>query len=578
MAKLKKTEPDIVKAQNAAALAQEQQRKEQQALDYFNAMDTYYLRQYQDKVTKTLSDEIAADQFKDALTISDQRKDAQLRIFDESERRYRDQLEFNQDAYDTSKRRLGSQYDDFVRGYQDQLYDQDRAFDDELAQASFDKRALDQRKDQLSAQFGEGGLQRRQDQLSLDSARSVLTQRAAARTTDALRQSSLQQAEEQFQAQTVGSEESAIQRQRELIQQTRVQKDLILSNLRKQADLEELRAITNRDSQLSEIAFNRQGQRIESLRTIGKVRASGRKGRSAERSINTSLALSGINVARLTQQVFFVNQQFEQAQAATQIRRDDIGYQDALERLNEADAVAQLDKSQFDLTAKSGFDTTTRNAQNTAATALRSAEAEADAREQERLQNQSSLYDDLALNQFAIGTDEADLQIDRLSYALGLSAEQLTMNKDRLADSLISGVTSLDEQLLALEKAKYQADYNAHAARMLPPEFAPDARTPYDVPLPEYLEPRPGAAPAPAYMGQYVAPPSPSGLSQALMIGGAALSVAAIPFTLGASGVFGTGATIAGITGAANLGGVAAGLGGLSAGLNTLSQNPSIRY
>jgi hypothetical protein len=573
-----KTAPDVIKAQNAAAQAQEQQRKEQQALDYFNAMDNFYLRKYSDKVNKTLSDQIQADQFKDALAISDQRKDTQLRLFDESERRYRDQLEFNQDAYNTSGRRLQQQYGDLVRSYDDQLTDQDRAFDAELASASFEKQALDQRKAQLQAQFGEGGLQRRQDQLSLDTARSTLTQRAAARSADATRQSSLQQAEEQFQAQTVGSEEAAIQRQRELIQQTRVQKDLIISNLEKQADLEELQAITNRDNQLSEIAFNRQGQRIESLRTIGQAKARGRKGVSADRTLNTTLALRGINVARLTKQVFFVNEQFEQAQAATQIRRDDIGYQDALERLNEADAVAQLDKSQFDLTAQSGFDTATRTAQNTAATALRTAEASADARELERLDTQSSLYNDLALNQFAIGTDEADLQIDRLSYALGLSAEQLTMNKERLADSLISGVANLDEQLLALEKAKYQADYNAHAARMLPPEFAPDARTPYDVPLPKYIEPRPGAAPSPAYMGSYIAPPTQSGLSQALMIGGAALSVAAIPFTLGASGVFGAGATIAGISGAANLGGVAAGLGGLSAGLNTLSQSPSIRY
>ena len=574
-----KTAPDVIKAQNAASLAQEQQRKEQQALDYFNAMDNYYLRKYSDKVNKSLSDQIQADQFKDALAISDQRKDTQLRLFDESERRYRDQLEFNQDAFDTSRRRLESQYGDLVRTYDDQLTDQDRAFDAELASASFEKRALDQRKAQLQAQFGEGGLQRRQDQLSLDTARSALTQRAAARSADATRQSSLQQAEEQFQAQTVGSEEAAIQRQRELIQQTRVQKDLIISNLEKQADLEELQAITNRDNQLSEIAFNRQGQRIESLRTIGQAKARGRKGVSADRTLNTTLALRGINVARLTKQVFFVNERFEQAQAATQIRRDDIGYQDALERLNEADAVAQLDKSQFDLTAQSGFDTATRTAQNTAATALRTAEASADARELERLDTQSSLYNDLALNQFAIGTDEADLQIDRLSYALGLSAEQLTMNKERLADSLISGVTNLDEQLLALEKAKYQADYNAHAARMLPPEFAPDARTPYDVPLPKYIEPRPGAAPAPAYMGSYIAPPSQSGLSQALMIGGAALSVAAIPFTLGASAAAaGASVSMLGISGAANLGAVAGGLGGIGAGLSQLSSQPSIYY
>jgi len=48
-----KTAPDAVKAQNAAALAQQQQRSEQQALDYFNAMDNFYIRQYSDEVNKS---------------------------------------------------------------------------------------------------------------------------------------------------------------------------------------------------------------------------------------------------------------------------------------------------------------------------------------------------------------------------------------------------------------------------------------------------------------------------------------------------------------------------------------------
>ena len=94
---------------------------------------------------------------------------------------------------------------------------------------------------------------------------------------------------------------------------------------------------------------------------------------------------------------------------------------------------------------------------------------------------------------------------------------------------------------------------------MLPPEFAADAKAPYDVPLPKYIEPRPGAAPAPAYQAQYVPPPTQSGLSQALMIGGAALSVAAIPFTLGAS--LGAGTAMAGGATAAAATAAPAGLG-----------------
>ena len=58
------TEKDVVKAQNAAAQAATQARNEQQALDYFNAMDNFYLRQYSDEVNKELSDKIKEDQFK----------------------------------------------------------------------------------------------------------------------------------------------------------------------------------------------------------------------------------------------------------------------------------------------------------------------------------------------------------------------------------------------------------------------------------------------------------------------------------------------------------------------------------
>ena len=172
-------------------------------------------------------------------------------------------------------------------------------------------------------------------------------------------------------------------------------------------------------------------------------------------------------------------------------------------------------------------------------------------------------------SQFGFDTDAADQQLEQIAYAIGVSKEQLTMNKERLGASLVSAVASLDDQLLALDQAKFKADYNAHAARMLPPEFAPDAKAPYDVPLPEYIEPRPGAAPAPAYQAQYVAPPTQSGLSQALMIGGAALSVAAVPFTLGAS--------LAGLTGASTFAGMslanATTLGtALGAGGGTLSK------
>ena len=117
------SQKDVVKAQNAAATAAQQQRSEQQALDYFNAMDNYYLRQYQDKVNKKYTDKIQKDQFRDALLVSDMRKDAQLRAFDQSEERYREQLNINQAEFERAKDNLDRSFEETLQSYEGQTRD-----------------------------------------------------------------------------------------------------------------------------------------------------------------------------------------------------------------------------------------------------------------------------------------------------------------------------------------------------------------------------------------------------------------------------------------------------------------------
>lgn len=535
------SQADVVKAQNAAAQAATQARNEQQALDYFNAMDNFYLRQYSDNQNKKLTDQIQKDQFKDALQVSDMRKDAQLRAFDTSEERYRDQLTVNQAEFNRAKSGLDSQFDSTLRSYEDQIIDQDRAFTQEFDRASFDRDTVERRKTDIASQYGEGGTQRRSDALSIQRARDAIVRRSALATED----------------------KADITSQKKEIEDVRTQTDLIVENQLAAADLEDARALLNRDSQLANIAFQKQGQRIETLARVGQAKARGRKGKSADRTLQTTLALSGINVARLTNQAFFAQKEYSGAQSAVANRKAAIGFEDQISKLRETTALAQLDTRSNRLEA----------------------EETADITEGTRITEQETLLGDIALNQFTSGTAEADQQLNEIAYAIGLSKEQLTMNKERLGASLVSTVASIDDQLLTLEQAKYKADYNAHAARMLPPEFAPDAKAPYDVPLPKYIEPRPGAAPAPAYQAQYIPAPTQSGLSQALMIGGAALSVAAIPFTLGASAALAGGATAA-TTGAAFAGGafgsmtvggaaaLGAGLGGVGGGLKQFSQMP----
>tara|TARA_A200000159_G_scaffold38907_1_gene35332 strand:+ start:7482 stop:9095 length:1614 start_codon:yes stop_codon:yes gene_type:complete len=528
---------DAVKAQNAAAQAATQARNEQQALDYFNAMDNFYLRQYSDKQNKTLTDQIQKDQFKDALQVSDMQKDAQLRAFDTAEERYREQLKVNEAEFNRAKSGLDSQFDSTLRSYEDQIVDQDRAFTQEFDRASFDRDTVQRRKTDIANQYGEGGTQRRSDALSIQRARDALTRRASLREED----------------------KTDITTQETEIQEVRKQTDLIIENQLAAADLEDARALLNRDSQLANIAFQKQGQRIETLARIGQAKARGRKGKSADRTLQTTLALSGINVARLTNQAFFAQKEYSGAQSVIANRKAAIGFQDQISKLRETAALDQLETRGNRLTAETTADTT----------------------EGERLDTQETLLGDIASNQFTSGTAEADQQLDEIAYAIGLSREQLTMNKKRLGASLVSTVAAIDDQLLSLEQAKYKADYNAHAARMLPPEFAADAKAPYDVPLPKYIEPRPGAAPAPAYQAQYVPPPTQSGLSQALMIGGAALSIAAIPFTLGASAAVAGGvastAAAGGLLGSMTVGtatAVGTGLAAGGAGLTKFSQMP----
>ena len=508
---------DAVKSQNAAAQAATQARNEQQALDYFNAMDNFYLRQYTDQVNKQLTDQIKQDEFENALKISDIKKDAQIRAFDMSEQRYQDQLAVNQAEYERAQTNINNQFDATLIGYQNQIADQDREFQIEQDRASFNQDTIDRRKERLVSQFGadgKTGTQQRSDALSIARAKDELTKRASIRTAETTRQADL-----------LKEDQEDITERKDEITKIREQTNNIVTKLKAAADLEEKRALTNKDSQLANIAFQKQGQRIETMQRLGDAKAQGRKGVSAARTLQTTMALSGLNVARLTNQAFFAQEEFQNVQTSVANRKDVIGYEDAISVLRETSAKNQLTNQESRLTA-----------QDTYQTAVRTAEATRDTSEKDtRLKEQESLLADIALNQFTFDKAEADQQLDEIAYAIGVSKEQLTMNKERLGASLASTVKSIDDQLLTLDQNKYKADYNAHAARMLPPEFAPDAKAPYDVPLPKYIEPRPGAAPAPAYQAQYIAPPQQSGLSQALAIGGAVLGVAAAPFTLGGS-------------------------------------------
>ena len=533
---------DAVKTQNAAAQASTQARTKQQALDYFNAMDNLYLRQYTDQVQKKLQDKLAEDRFKEELKISDMRRDASIRAFDASEQNYRLQLEINREEAGRAQRNLARQFDSTLQDYNYQLDDQEQAFSQTQDQAEFDKDRIDRQKDQLKDQFD---LNKRENALSLQRARDQLTTRSSIRDAEQTRQAAL-----------LKEDKADITTQENEIKKIRAQADLLRKNREAAVDLEEARAELNRNAKLANIAFGKQGQRLDYLVQAGQIKAQGRKGVSAARSLQTTMALNGLNVARLTNQAFFANKEFDNAEKSAANRRTAIGIEDQISKERESSALAQLTTRGNKLTA-----------QDTYQTAVRNAESDRDTTETTRLATQETLLGDILQTRFDFDTADADQRLDEIAYAVGVATEQLTMNKSRLGKSLIAATATLDDQLLGLEQAKFKADYRAHAARMLPPEFAPDAKAPYDVPLPKYIAPRPGAAPPPAYRAQYIAPPEQSGLSKALGIGGAVLGIAAAPFTAGASA-----GLAMGLGSAAAAGALGAGLGAASAAGATLSK------
>jgi hypothetical protein len=122
-----------VKYMNAANEAALEFQEEQSVRNYYQAMDNYYLNQYETEVTTELQDAQLKQQFEDSLKISDAQKEAQLQAYDLSEQRYRTQLQLNQRAYDETSENLNRRLGVTVDQYYDQFTDQQNAFQQQAA-------------------------------------------------------------------------------------------------------------------------------------------------------------------------------------------------------------------------------------------------------------------------------------------------------------------------------------------------------------------------------------------------------------------------------------------------------------
>lgn len=331
---------------------------------------------------------------------------------------------------------------------------------------------------------------------------------------------------------------------------------------------------------------------LKSIQAQGSALARGQRGNSAQRAVSTIKAMNGINQARLTDGI---NRAGESR--ATDIKESNLADTQKRQQLNTSLAINQADIDRSNLregeindewTLRSALINSeySKNVGDTNAEAARSRRKLAETREDSlnqlsetagdtkrninrRLQDDSrsirrNAEDNLRTLRSQSRDRELEVaqqenQIKLIAAQLGFDKEQLSMTKKQLGQSLRSAKASSRLTFDTLRRQAKQENINGFYAKMARPRFAGLPSAPYQVPPPTFTRIVKPAGPPPflnASKSGYLdatAQQGQSGLSKALQIGGSVLSLAAIPFTAGASatGVFGLTASQAGVASAA---------------------------
>ena len=162
--------------------------------------------------------------------------------------------------------------------------------------------------------------------------------------------------------------------------------------------------------------------------------------------------------------------------------------------------------------------------------------------------------------------DDAAKRQDLIAAELGFTAEQLEMTREQLGESILSASDQNDRTKKDLQRMAKQENLSAFYQRMAKPKFNALPKPPYEVDMPKFAPIVKMASPGEflsasdsGYLNATRPASGPSGISQALQIGGMALGAIAAPFTGGAS--------LMGMSMAASTAGALAGGGTLLGGL-----------
>ena len=383
--------------------------------NYEQSLNRFYSQQYQNKVDKELRDESAKDQYRQNMQIREQREEAKLEAFEQSERTFVDQLIYNEKAE------------------QEALAGEEKVFNERLLATSFeaDEANLGFQRQVMQSKFEYDNIgQKIGDALTnFNAAKGLLN--------------------EQYK-----QEKAQVENRKDILKAQRTQ---IKANE----------------------ATEQYKNRIQSLRDEGVSRARGRRGRTAERSLQSIQALAGVNskliADRLTKSEIIIDKEQEILDKQLGLSR---GHQ-----------------------AGKGFLESIKDYRQTI--------------EKNRKTQQTNLL-----------TRQENL----VSESLGITTKQFEMTREQLGKSLLSAAETYENRVSKIQQKKFAADLSAYARRQLEPRVSPEIPEPFETRLPIAIKPpkpvKPVQSPTGGMMQQDMNPVAQG-------IAGVAGTVSAIGFATG---------------------------------------------
>lgn len=335
--------------------------------NYEQSLNRFYSQQVQNTVEKNLRDEQAKDTYKLNMQIRDQREDAKLEAFEKSESNFIDQLVFNEQA--EKEALLGEE-----KVFNERILA--NAFETDATNIAYQKQVIESKYQYKTAERGI------KDAVQDSEMNRALINLGAAQETD----------------------------------QAKAQQNIL--KVRKQEAL----AAKNTDDYKN---------RLQALRDEGTARASGRRGQSAARMLQSIQAAAGVNSALI----------------ADQLTKSELKLNEELTVLeNQLGPQGYIEKER--------------------------------ARRTTQVKRQT-------------GRTKRDLkaQQDQVAKALGITTEQFNMSREQLGRSLLSAADSYERSVEKIRQKKFASDMAAYANRQLTPRVQPEIPKPFETKLPIAIKP-----------------------------------------------------------------------------------------